>query len=306
MATNRAQVVVDIEQFVDQLEDGDILLFDKLASLNRLVQWADNRPVGHCALWYDGGVYEATIRTLSNGEQQGGVFRAPLLKLLETRVTDGRGEKVGLVRTVTALRHPDMSENQRHSAVAHAADLQRRAEFAVPEMALLAPYALQRSFGGDIRPSNAVLSGLIRTCISYVKASASVRLRGSERLFCSQLVYQCYQHAGMEIEILDPLYDWYNRPRARGVGPEAEEAAQLLDQYSAIFEEEVLAGAPVGGATSAEYEGGHEPSARSWPVFAALSGAARPPRFDEMITPGDFWSSPSLDPVVAFHRPPTR
>src|SRR3954447_11388879 len=62
-------VVTAADDFSARLRTGDILLFDKLSSANQLVQWGDNRPVGHCGIWKEGEV-------LGGGRNKGFVFEA--------------------------------------------------------------------------------------------------------------------------------------------------------------------------------------------------------------------------------------
>jgi hypothetical protein len=89
--TVRAQAVNGTEEFVSRLDEADVRLFDKLAPLNRLVQWGDNRPVGHCGVWHSGGVFEAVRETDSAEAQSNGIRHPPLSELLGRTVIDGRG-----------------------------------------------------------------------------------------------------------------------------------------------------------------------------------------------------------------------
>jgi hypothetical protein len=301
------RVVTRPEEFVEQLAPGDILLFDKLASLNRLVQWADNRPVGHCGVWNDGAVYEATIKGRPGGETNSGVFATPMDELLALTVQDARESGVPLVRNVTAMRHRGIDDDHRARIVAYVRDQSRSARFGVKEMVLLTPFAVERSYGDT--PEQ--VTGFVAAAIRAVRRVAGQALGpggGPERLFCSQLVYRSYDYAGLPIEILDPLYERYQQLRQRSAvvplagawppGSLVEATANaptetsdiLLADYGDFFEREVL---------SDPAEDAGPDVTLGWP-----GRRGRPPEFADMITPGDFWSSPHLEPVAVLHRPP--
>jgi hypothetical protein len=299
-------MVTRLQEFVELLLPADILLFDKLASLNRLVQWGDNRPVGHCGVWNDGAVYEATLKTL-RGRDVGGVFATPFEELLGLKVRDSRAVDLGLVRTVTAVRHQKINEGHREQIMDYLRDRVWDAEFGVKEMVLLTPFAIERSFADSPDRLTDLLVGAIRTLSRLAGYSLS---GGPQRLFCSELVYRAYDHAALPITIVDPLFERYQEIRRRSVarlrgaqpreisrgvpraGREAEpvSADVLLNDYGDFFESQVLA------------EPDYSPT-RGAPQGRRGRGP-RPPEFADMITPGDFWSSPDLDPVVVLHRPP--
>jgi hypothetical protein len=331
----RTRVVTSEQDFVNQLRDADILVFDKLASLNRLVQWGDNRPVGHCGVWHGGGsavrvdqadsaakrrgVFEATIKPAESGGKASGVFLTDLSDLLSHTVTDGRGSEVKLVRTVTAMRHRDIDDARRQMIVDYLFERTQIAEFAVQEMVLLTPFAVERAYAGGDQPLPEVMEGVVKACMLYARRTLA-GLGTPERTFCSQLVYRAYVHAGLSIEICDPLINWYNAPR-RGSGRRGDpRVTALFEEYKAFFEEEVLEGASAGSRADRTDENadlgqrrrgaeGTGPSAERQRGDQDVSRRSflrpgRPPTFDEMITPGDFWSSPSLEPVAVLHRPP--
>lgn len=303
MTATGVRVVTRPEEFVEQLAPGDILLFDKLASLNRLVQWADNRPVGHCGVWNDGVVYEATIKERPGSATDSGVFPTPLDDLLALPVQDTREAGVPLVRNVTAMRHRRIDDDHRARIGAYVQDKSQSARFGVKEMVLLTPFAVERSYGDIPDEVTGFIAAAIRA-VRRVAGYAAGQGGGPERLFCSELVYRSYDHAGLPIEILDPLYDRYQQLRRRSAavplegahppgspleataGAPTEASDILLVDYGDFFEREVLAD-PTAAATL------------RWP-----GRRGRPPEFADMITPGDFWSSPDLQPVAALHRPP--
>jgi hypothetical protein len=309
VVTAGVRVVTRPEEFVEQLAPGDILLFDKLASLNRLVQWADNRPVGHCGVWNDGVVYEATIKGRPGGATESGVFPTPLDDLLALPVRDTREAGVPLVRNITAMRHRRIDDDHRARIGAYLRDQSQSARFGIKEMVLLTPFAVERSYA---RETPDQVTGFITAAIRAVRRVVGYATglgEGPERLFCSELVYRSYDHAGLPIEILDPLYDRYQQLRRRSAavplagarspgspleataGAPTEASDSLLAEYGDFFEREVLA-----GPTEA---GGLDATTLGWP-----GRRGRPPEFADMITPGDFWSSPDLLPVAALHRPP--
>jgi hypothetical protein len=321
-------VVSDQDEFTAHLRDADILLFDKLSSLNRLVQWADNRPVGHCAIWHSGdglrggSLFEAT-RKEKDGVTTSGVVDTALLELLGDTVEDGRGDTVSLVRTVTAMRYRGITDTQRQQVLEFAESTCGNEEFAVPEMVCLAPYAVRRSYAGERRPANEVMAGLMKVFRFYANAFRPP-VGQTQRMFCSQLVYRSYLAAGLTVEIVDPLYAFYVEPlpprgsdgwgyrtRSRGMGepswlgsgvPDHSEQDRELADYSRIFEDVVLGPPSVRDGIGERAQSGASQHQTSRTLGDAIRG--RQPQLEDMITPGDYWSSPSLEPIVAFHRPP--
>lgn len=303
-------IVSSPEDFGRLVQDADILLFDKLASLNRLVQWGDNRPVGHCGVWFDGGVYEATRKDA----WVSGVFHTPFDELLDLQVTDDRGGSVALVRTVTAMRHEHVSTEQRERIRLF---LQERSsvEFAVHEMVLLTPFAVDRAHGDAAASLHDLVGAVIRVSKLYARRSLHGR-GGTDRMFCSELVYRSFEQAGLLIDVLDPLVGRLPRgtgsdrrqPGRRRGEPEAESVEELLQDYVGFFEEQVR---PVSGpddAGPAEEPAGQRRSGAWDDDRRRLRPAAprRPLELADMVTPGDLWSSPSLRPVAVLHRPPGR
>jgi len=321
-------IVTDEEQFIDRLADGDILLFDKLGAVHRLVQWADNRPVGHCAIWSGGNMYEATMMVV-DGEKQSGVFATSLPELLQRVVRDDRGTEVALVRTVTAMRHREITADARQRMAEYAAECAGSGAFAERELVLLAPYALRRSYGHDSDQLGEFLASVIRLC-KFMAPKTKPKPDEPSRMFCSEFVYRTYQAADLPIVIVDSLYDSYmssqrtssrqrrlpgdlddgHRPRGR-FGPaqvppqEPQPGDALMAQYDAWFETQVV-GTPVSTYRKPA-------SAEPADVDVTLEGGLvewvlqrRAPEFYEMVTPGDYWTSASLETVVTLYRPPDR
>jgi hypothetical protein len=313
------------EEFVTHLRPADILLFDKLASLNRLVQWGDNRPVGHCGLWTDGGVYEATIKTSAAGRGRSGVFHTPLNELLNLTVADSRGANVALVRTVTAVRYRGIDDERRLRVLQFAQDCTSSTRFAAIDAWLLTPFAVERSYSGGDEPLNDVIAGVIRACKQYARRSLAQRSGATDRMFCSELVYRSYEKAGLRIEILDPLFARYRHAHRRSAalgspagqrgwrGEDPANTMALLDDYEDFFEQEVLSPrASAVGHRDADADTGAAdgvpdiPQTRGGAAQRSWGARRRAPEFADMITPGDFWSSPSLDPIAVLHRPAGR
>jgi len=312
-------VVTDEQQFIDRLADGDILLFDKLGAVHRLVQWADNRPVGHCGIWSGGHLYEATMLE-EDGVKRSGVFPTSLRELLSRVIRDDRGTEVALVRSVTAMRHRDITEGGRRRIAEISAESSKAGAFAEREMVLLARYALRRSYAHDDNRLGEILSNFIKLC-QFMAPRTKPKPSDPPRVFCSEFVYRSYQGAGLPIEIANPLYDSYRANqrssyrlggypddrdgglRPRGMTPSSVPTvelseASLMAEYDAWFETEVV-GTPV-STSNAQGHGTNERGVVEW-VFQR-----RPPEFQEMVTPGDYWTSASLEPVVSLYRPPGR
>jgi hypothetical protein len=320
-AGRRAVVVSTEEDFVAHLQDGDVLVFDKLSALNRLVQWGDNRPAGHVGVWHEGGVYEATIPPGSEGDREGGVFHTRFADLMALRTVDGRGA-VPLVRTVSALRHRSMND-----AARRAIDMYLRnctlAGFGALDMVLLTPFALERSNAAGSGSSTELPQRVIQALAYYAK-KRSITAVNREKVFCSQLVYRAYNQAGLAIQIQDSLYDRYQSryhyPMFRTGGedemqtgvPEEAWLGRLLDEYQEVFEQDVMS-----EMTSRAEEPDTLEDAGSAPLVGSIqfrsedqddlplspTGAPRAPELADMVTPGDFWSSPSFDCVAVLHRP---
>lgn len=303
-------VVTDDQQFIDQLQDGDILLFDKLGAIHRLVQWADNRPVGHCGIWCAGHLYEATILE-KDGVKSSGVFRTDLSELLGKKVHEDRGPDVSLVRSVTAMRHRDITTGTRQEIARIAARSTDSGHFAERDMVLLAPYALRRSYALEANQLQDLLNNVIRVC-KLLMPKTDREPGEPQRVFCSQFVYRTFRDAGLPITIANSLHDAYQatkraRQSADRLGDQgrygsrdngtdvpftAESDPWLLAAYDDWFEEEVL-GTP-------DDDGSSSRGPYQW-VFKRRS-----PDLEEMVTPGDYWTSASLEPIVSLYRPPGR
>jgi len=282
-----AAVTTSLDEFTCSLRDGDVLLFDKLTSLNRLVQWGDNRPAGHCGVWRSGVVYEATNKKPGDAESEGGVLRTPFEELMNLAAEDDRGGRVALVRTVTAMRHPDTTDQHLQALWDYLDARVGSDEFAVMDAFLLTPFAIERAYRGNDALVD-LMRGVIGTCRAYAKLSLA-KQRGGRRMFCSKLVFSAFDAAALRIDIRDPLYDRYFMR-----GREPSPLSSQLDEYKQFFESEVLTEEP------AMPDETHRKGATKGFLGFGKGG----PTFADMVTPGDLWSSPSLDLVGALHRMP--
>jgi hypothetical protein len=332
-------IVATAEELVPHLRDGDVLLFDKLSPLNRLVQWGDNRPAGHVGVWFDGAVYESTLKPTPGGGTRGGVFRTPYAELMDLVSADARGQ-VATVRTVTARRHRDICDGSRDVMREYLDELTRGdSGYGFRDAVLLTPFALERSSGRSVE-TDVELSARVITACAYLARKRSKAPAGRQELFCSQLVYLAYQRAGLAVEILEPLFTRYHSRRHLApfqsgggegpAGPEDPELARLVEGYDAVFEQDVMDPAPeapgapgatgaTGTATEATGAAGATGAAYDESDLAPLAGLGfgsgsrqepappparrRAPELGDMVTPGDFWSSPSFDSVAVLHRP---
>jgi hypothetical protein len=317
-------VVATPQEFVPHLRDGDVLLFDKLGHLNRLVQWGDNRPAGHVGVWYDGAVYEATMKPAPDGRSQGGVWPTPFAEIMDLMVDDARG-RVAMVRTVTARRHRGISDDDRRAIHQYLRGVtEDDSGYGYRDAVLLTPFALERSRGRAGESDIEVSYKVIQACAYLAKKRLRAPAVGQE-LFCSQLVYQAYEHAGLSVEITEPLYTRYHSRHhfapfrggegdERPVGPDDPEMARLLDEYDAIFERDVMSEliaaeaperpvldeadfVPLAGFATLGSDTSEHPDA------SMTRARRRRPQLGDMVTPGDFWSSPSFDSVAVLHRP---
>jgi hypothetical protein len=253
------------------------------------------------------------------------------------------------------MRYPELTDEQRRRVLDYARSQVAVAGFAKLQLALLAPYALARSYSRVLPGSARAVAEqeaaqplhraaeLAAVAASCRDSARRARRRGNAaaRMFCSELVFRAYEAAFAPIEIIDPLYDRRSRRRrslAPGTGsargrdvrygqPETESAfaergavsdwaepaeiRSVLDAYDDFVELDVLSDpdlapsrTPGGSADLGAAEGG-----LAGPRDPGPGGPLTPARrleFADMITPGDYWSSPSLDPVAALHRTPDR
>jgi hypothetical protein len=299
-------VLVSAEaDFITHLQDGDVLLFDKLSTLNRLVQWGDNRPAGHAAVWHQDGVYEATRPDLPEGSR-GGVVHTPFGDLMGLTTVDDRGV-VPLVRTVTALRHRELTEEARRSIQAYLEGC-TKAGFGVWDMVFLTPFALERS-----RAAGGATAGYPQRVIEAWAFYAKKRLMAAsngENVFCSQLVYRAFKQAKLDVEVTDALYERYQsrdhlRMFRRGEAEPVPEDPWLkeLFEYEDVFTQQVLDQMPAVELEPTATAEDDEVDPLMQFRGSGKHDARRTGDVGDMVTPGDLWSSPSFDCIAVLHRP---
>jgi hypothetical protein len=218
----------DLVEFIESLHAGDILLLDSLHPLSGLIQFAENRPVSHAALYLGPGNSSAdfaqvTRHTRTQPAARTGSLRARL-----------RGSPGPYDRTITALRHTDVASgtvdpNAILARVERYVD-PANTKYAYFSLVKLMPPSLFRSYEHYFASGRIAMRGLgsLLTLMSkYLlaifdpgNADPDMQFRaGKQTLTCSEFVYRCYKEAGAEIEVDGPLNRWKAATRAtRAVG----------------------------------------------------------------------------------------
>ncbi len=227
----------DMEEFIAGLEAGDVLLLDSLHPVSGLIQFAENRPVSHAALYLGPGdrsadLAQVTKHTPTQPAARTGSLRARL-----------RGDPGPYDRTVTALRHHDVASGDVDpKAVLARVDSyvdRGNTKYAYLSLVTLMAPSLFRSYehyfaGGRLatRGLGSLLTLTSRSLLALFdpgNADPDMQLHtGKRTLTCSEFVYRCYQEAGAEITVDAPLNRWKSATRAgRAVGGGAERADAL-------------------------------------------------------------------------------
>lgn len=163
----------------DALQNGDILLSSTQSALSLGIRAFTLSPVSHAALYVGNG---SVVEAVGAGVQQ-----RPLADFLA-------GES-----TVVAFRHPDVSPEQAQllSAYAHK---QVGKKYNPVGIVLQAPFTVQRRYC-----ELPVVPGFVRDlCVRGLGAIYLGAVR-NDRFFCSQLVLQAYQVAGLPLTTANPL-----------------------------------------------------------------------------------------------------
>lgn len=259
-------VTADPTEFMQELQPGDVIVFDVLANVSGLIQWADRASADHAALVTGPDTFtEANLP----GENGNVITDASLSSVL--------GEVD--VRGMTALR-PALDEATRARLI-EVVEVFRGvgARFDVLGIAWLAPAALMRSYGPAELEALGGTGDRVLMWVLQQAARAALRRIGKDRhsLTCSEFVYRCLTEAGLDIEVPGPLHE-----------------------VVSLWPDEVLdADADNWAALEAHNE------AAGWPVGLPQSlgqGGVRP----DFVTPGDLWRSPSLTPVAVLTKGPHR
>lgn len=366
------------DEFIRSLLPGDVLLLDSLHPVSGLIQFVENRPVNHTALYLEKGkCVHVTVH--EPGE--------PAARKLDLhlRFRDHPGP---YDRTVTAFRHTDVITKgaSTKKVVERAEEYLTTIGTKYANLSLIAmlPGCLRRSYkahlaGGRVPQTLGRLLQLVSALtLSLVSGGSRVPdarvQRGKIGLTCSAFVYRCYAEsgAGLNVQITDPLRPWGSGrrlgspggagTRAAGGTPTIEEQYGVVDGVDLIGFDASLrsmlegpsgpasgtraaTGTVNGESASARTESGEfgdlvpeylddaglsslYTSAHDLAVCEAQfdqelishnnalegygprvrggspAGAAPGKAIPDLVTPRDFWASPSFQAVAILHRPP--
>ena len=271
-------VTNDLEEFLGWVRPGDVIAFDTLKAVSGLVQWADNAPVNHVGLMID----QATLAMANEPPHDKPDDPVVSYNALAGLLAPGTKSRAAQI-----LRHPGLGDAELARLRTQAQRFQSLpADFASGDMFALLPSALGRSYR-DFDELNAWQSRLLRKLIrAFHRAGAAALDRipdDARTLTCSEFVYRCLTGAGLDLDIAEPLggelpdKDPFDRKMSRRDG-----------DYWAAHREHNLKARALKATDDAPDE------------------ATCDPPTPERVTPGDFWRSPSLDPVGYFVKTPPR
>ena len=233
-----------------------MLLLDSLHPLSGLIQFAENRPVSHAAIYLGDKIFEFA-HTTKHTRTQPAARKQRLRPRLQT--TPGPFD-----RTVTALRHVDVISGHGTDGI-----IERVQDYIDPAntkyaylnlVTLMAP-SLLRSYdlylsGG--RVMSRTLEFLLQRAADTLLGLFGLTHRDAEfklqkqktTLTCSEFVYRCYTESrgGLEIEIVSPLEGWKSGSRAAGVrsavvgGVAGLDLVELHPGITALLEPPVVRG----------------------------------------------------------------
>jgi hypothetical protein len=271
-------VTNDLAEFLGWVRPGDVIAFDTLKAVSGLVQWADNAPVNHVGLMID-----QTTLAMANEPPHD----KPDDPVVSTRPLSGLLEPNTRIRAAQILRHPALGDAELRALRAQVSRFQARpADFAGSDMFALLPSAVGRSYR-DFDELNEWQSRLLRKVIrafNHAGAAALGLIPDNERtLTCSEFVYRCLIGAGLDLAIAEPL---------GGDLPTEEPFDKTVSKRDAAY-----------WAAHREH---NRKAGQAMATDAEPDADAYDPPAPERVTPGDFWRSPSLDPVGYYVKTPPR
>lgn len=369
------------DEFIRNLLPGDVLLLDSLHPVSGLIQFVENRPVNHAALYLEKG--ECVHVTVHKAGE-------PAARKLDLhlRLSDHPGP---YDRTVTAFRHVDVISKR-----ASAKQVVDRAEeylttigtrYANLSLIAMLPGCLRRSYnaylaGGKVPVQTLgrllqLVSALTLSLVSRGSRVPDARVRpGKIGLTCSAFVYRCYAEsgAGLNVQVTDPLRPWGSGrplPSRGGAGTRAAGGTLTIDEQYGVVDGVDLIG--IDASLRSMLEGPSGPASGTRAATGTVSGESAsapaesgepdglvPERLDDaglrslyaaaqdlafceaqfdqelishnnaldgygprvrggrprdavpgqvipdLVTPRDFWASPSFQAVAILHRPPDR
>jgi hypothetical protein len=268
----------DLGEFIKELRAGDVLVYDSLSSISRLVQWADDAPANHVTIMLD------ESHTAMANTPHGDKFPKDI-QLWDVREFIERP----YIRGVLILRHPDMAADGAPARVQQRihAYLDSAAKFSLADLVAMAPAALVRAYAQRGLNLGEPENTLVLTALSWIQGRMLRRIPDDKfRVFCSEFVYRCLLEADLHVEIDDPIVD----PRSLTVGGPGSEAWGGDDMLAA--------------AQSFWDRLRHPPSPPD-PVPGMRDAADFPVRPD-LVVPGDFWCSPTFERVALLTKEPPR
>jgi hypothetical protein len=330
-----------LEEFVRELKPGDVLLFDTLHPVSAAIKCAENRPVSHCALHTGGGAFlHVTGHAPDGATLQPGTGDALQPGTLETRLKS-RDD-----RTVTARRHSTAcgEDGAEWALTSATALLKESTAYSYLSLTSLAVPCFCRAYRRYLEAEGHDTPPWLRTILRTVEGQAVALVditaafaeeaevggmsSGKKTLTCSEFVYGCLSSSGRQVAVPDNLVQWrLDRlaPASRGGGlrtlsgaTPVEFSPDLLDFNPALRAYPPHRGLSLRTAGSSdlaraavkvvcdllEYNvkhGKYGVPGRPLQHLAMSDGIV-----GAFVTPGDLWSSPSLDTVAVLHRPPSR
>ena len=307
----------DFATFENCLREGDVLLFDALAPISGLIQWADRAPVNHCGVFLGGGEI---------------AHAQPVEPFAIERKNLSDKVNVRDVRTVTALRHKKvLAQPEAATKFLKLVEgaMVTPSKFAMEHLYRLAPFALARAYLGDATWLVTNRVGLFRLLprrqVENLVKDLALRATGkvlaedqADGWTCSEFVHHCLQEAGLEV-------DRYEAPRTVEVAS-TEDAAEVTERFwlEESWRQVRSDGDPAQMVINLQHAGGqallklllqevqgkrpqatHQQSTGNHPDETDGKPLPSPVRSDT-VTPGDLWRSASLIPVAVLHRPPPR
>ena len=329
-------VTTEEQSFRNDLEEGDVLLFDTLSLASQIIKTLENSPVNHCALYTGDGKIIHVGHTSGEAAKGEAAHQDDLLKhLLAHRE----------IRTVTALRHTYLDNGLGAEVIKTAKRYLHNATYGYTDLLGLGAECINRAYAAPW-PSSVrwVVRALSKAAQDLSKAWAGNQ-PAEFHLTCSEFVYNCYDLARPGcMKIVDPLARGKDdagslggKPRyARGstgtlpvastdltrspVGTDmtlefrSSDHSQMDREFErALEDEQAQILADMDRAVSRGKYGWDDPGSDvltqpisgSGPGMGPLSPAPRPGApYAGAITPWDLWASPTLEVVRVLHFPP--
>jgi hypothetical protein len=325
-------LTTDYKTFRGELRPGDVLLFDTLHGVSAAIKAAENRPVNHCALYMGCGRF-------LHASGHSGAQSALGPSTIEDRLCGRLDRTITAMRHTAASRAGAAWATARALAM-H----EKHADYAYLNLATLAAPCFCRAYlrdgSGQLRGwGRRGASSLLWLSTAAMDMLAEQAERedfaadagGRETLTCSEFVYVCL-HSGEgehRVSVPNNLAWWHVDLRSRRDEPalglasvrddDEGEIEYALGFHPALGEASLDSGPPLRTASISSderlREAGRKLVARLFNYglgFGKYNAAQHAPDalfasevvLRDVVTPGDLWSSPSLNPIAVLHRPP--